>query len=103
MEYVELNLPKESDKSFVVFKEVGKFFPCPWHYHPEYELVSVVTSTGRRMAGDHIGYFKDGDLALLGPNLPHLWVNDAEFVNGKSNCLAEAVVIHFKENFLGDH
>ena len=102
MEYVELNLPQEPDKSFVVFKESGRFFPCPWHYHPEYELVSVIASTGRRMAGDHIGNFKEGDLALLGPFLPHLWVNDAKFVNGKSNSLAEAIVIHFKENFLGD-
>lgn len=102
MEYVELNLPQEPDKSFVVFKEIGKFFPCPWHYHPEYELVSVVKSTGRRMTGDHIGYFKEGDLALLGPFLPHLWANDAEFVNGKGNSLAEAIVIHFKENSLGD-
>lgn len=103
MEYVELNLPKESDKSFVVFREVGKFFPCPWHYHPEYELVSVVKSTGRRMVGDNIGHFKEGDLVLLGPLLPHLWSNDAKFISGKGNSLAEAIVIHFKENFLGEH
>jgi AraC-like DNA-binding protein len=102
MEYIELNLPQEPDKSFVVFKEIGKFFPCPWHYHPEYELVSVVKSTGRRMTGDNIGYFKEGDLVLLGPFLPHLWVNDATFINGNGSALAEAIVIHFKENFLGD-
>lgn len=102
MEYLELNLPQEPDKSFVVFKEIGKFFPCPWHYHPEYEIVSIVKSTGRRMAGDHIGYFTEGDLVLLGPFLPHLWANDAEFINGNGNTLAEAIVIHFKENFLGD-
>lgn len=102
MEYIELNLPQEPDKSFVVFKEIGKFFPCPWHYHPEYELVSVVRSTGRRMTGDNIGYFTEGDLVLLGPFLPHVWVNDAAFINGNSDTLAEAIVIHFKENFLGD-
>ena len=102
MEYVELNLPQEPDKSFVVFKESGKFFPCPWHYHPEYELVLVVKSTGRRMVGDNIGYFEEGDLVFIGSSLPHLWVNDAEFINRKDNSLAEAIVIHFKKNFLGD-
>ena len=102
MEYIELNLPQEPDKSFVVFKEIGKFFPCPWHYHPEYELVTVVKSTGRRMVGDNIGYFKEGDLVLLGSLLPHLWVNDVKFINGKANSLAEAIVVHFKENFLGE-
>jgi AraC-like DNA-binding protein len=102
MEYIELNLPQEPDKSFVVFKEIGKFFPCPWHYHPEFELVSVIKSTGRRMVGDNIGYFKEGDLVLLGSLLPHLWVNDVKFINGKANSLAEAIVVHFKENFLGE-
>jgi AraC-like DNA-binding protein len=101
MEYIELNLPQDPDKSFVVFKEIGKFFPCPWHYHPEYELVSVVQSTGRRMTGDHIGYFEEGDLVLLGPFLPHLWVNNP-CNKGNGNKMAEAIVIHFKENFLGD-
>ncbi|MEO5999428.1 MAG: AraC family transcriptional regulator [Chitinophagaceae bacterium] len=102
MEYIELNLPKEPDKSFVVFKEIGKFFPCPWHYHPEYELATIVNSTGRRMVGDNIGVFEEGELVLLGSSLPHLWINDTKFINGKGNALAEAIVIHFKEDFLGD-
>lgn len=102
MDYIELNLPQEPDKSFVVFREIGKYFPCPWHYHPEYELVSVVKSTGRRMTGDHIGYFKEGDLVLLGPYLPHLWLNDQVYLNGNGITEAEAIVIHFKEDFLGD-
>jgi AraC-like DNA-binding protein len=102
MEYIQLNLPQEPDKSFVVFQEIGKYFPCPWHYHPEYELATVVHSTGRRMVGDNIGSFSEGDLVLLGSSLPHLWLNDAKFINEKSNSLAEAIVIHFKEDFLGD-
>src|SRR5258706_8470575 len=103
MGYIELHLPQDCDKSFVVFKEVGKYFPCPWHYHPEYELVLVIKSTGRRMVGDNIGYFKEGDLVLLGPLLPHLWLNDSAYRNGEANSLSEAIVIHFKENFLGEH
>ena len=95
MEYIQLNLPQEPDKSFVVFQEIGKFFPCPWHYHPEYELVTVVSSYGRRMVGGNIGIFNEGDLVLLGSRLPHLWLNDAKFINEKSNSLAEAIVIHF--------
>lgn len=103
MHYIELKLPKEADKSFVVFKETGKNFPCPWHYHPEYELVLVTKSTGRRLVGDHIGYFKEGDLVLMGPLLPHVWVNDPKYINGQADTLAEAIVIHFKEDFLGEH
>jgi AraC-like DNA-binding protein len=103
MHYIELKLPKETDKSFVLFREVGKSFPCPWHYHPEYELVLVLKSTGRRLVGDNIGYFKEGDLVLMGPLLPHVWVNDSKYINNKADSLAEAIVIHFKEDFLGEN
>lgn len=103
MKSIELRLPRDFDKSFVVFKETGRFFPCPWHYHPEYELVLVLKSSGRRMVGDHIGYFKEGDLVFMGSMLPHVWVNDPIYLNGKAAHLADAVVIHFKEDFLGKH
>lgn len=102
MKVIEQRLPQEFDKSFIVFKETGKFFPCPWHYHPEYELVLVNKSTGRRMVGDHIGYFEEGDLVFMGPRLPHVWVSDSKYLNGDDENPADAIVIQFVENFLGD-
>lgn len=101
MKSIELALPRDFDKSFVVFKEKGRYFPCPWHYHPEYELVLVLKSSGRRMVGDNIGYFKEGDLVFMGSLLPHVWVNDSKYLSGKDEDGAEAIVIHFKEDFLG--
>lgn len=101
MKAIEMRLPRGYDNSFVVFREKGKFFPAPWHYHPEYELVLVTKSTGRRMVGDHIGYFEDEDLVFLGPGLPHVWVNDTEY-NDQSDLEADAIVIHFEGSFLGE-
>ncbi|WP_128548164.1 AraC family transcriptional regulator [Larkinella soli] len=101
MKTVEVRLPQEYDKSFIVFQEIGQFFPCPWHYHPEYELVLVLKSTGRRMVGDHIGYFDAGDLVFMGPSLPHVWVNDPEFFKGEAGYQANAIVVQFVDNFLG--
>ena len=79
MKAIEVRFAKELDKSFVVFRETGKYFPCPWHYHPEYEFVLVNKSSGRRMVGDHIGYFNEGDLVFMGPHLPHVWRNDEAY------------------------
>ena len=101
MKSIEQRLPKEFDKSFIVFQETGPYFPCPWHYHPEYELVLVLKSSGRRMVGDHIGYFDEGDLVFMAPFLPHVWVNDAQFVQGQATYPADAVVVQFVHNFLG--
>ncbi|GGC14024.1 AraC family transcriptional regulator [Parapedobacter defluvii] len=103
MKAVEYRLPKEFDKSFIVFTEQGTYFPCPWHYHPEYEFVLVNRSTGRRMVGDHIGHFDEGDLVFMGPALPHVWVNDAAYVQGQAKQEASAVVVHFVEDFLGEN
>lgn len=102
MKSIEQRLPQDFDKSFIVFREAGRYFPCPWHYHPEHELVLVEKSTGRRMVGDHIGYFDEGDLVFMGPMLPHVWVNDPEFIAGQAGYLADAIVIQFVDNFLGE-
>ena len=42
-----------------------------WHFHPEFEIVYVPHGTGRRYVGDKVSRFTDGDLVLLGPNIPH--------------------------------
>jgi len=101
MKAIEFRLPKEFDKSFIVFNERGSHFPCPWHYHPEFELVLINKSSGKRMVGDHIGNFEPGDLVLMGPNIPHVWVNDKEFLENRDFNAADGVVIHFSSDFIG--
>jgi AraC-like DNA-binding protein len=102
MKAIEQRLPQEYDKSFIVFRETGQFFPCPWHYHPEYELVQITSSTGRRMVGDHIGYFENDDLVFMGPKLPHVWLNDPQYINGEADNVADGIVIQFVSGFLGE-
>lgn len=84
MKAIEFHLPQDVDKSFIVFRETGDFFPAPWHYHPHFEFVLVTKSTGRRMVGDHIGYFDEGDLVFMGSMLPHVWVNDPIYLQRKA-------------------
>ena len=102
MKAVEFHLPQDADKSFIVFREAGDFFPAPWHYHAHYEFVLVNKSTGRRMVGDHIGYFGEQDLVFMGSLLPHVWVNDPIYLSRQSKQKADATVIHFTNNFLGE-
>ena len=46
--------------------------------------------------GDHIGRFNAGDLVLMGPNLPHSYINDAK-VTGR----AHSIVLQFLPGCLG--
>lgn len=42
-----------------------------WHYHPELELVYIHEGSGKRHIGNHISFFNEGDLIMIGSNLPH--------------------------------
>src|SRR3546814_19530298 len=67
-----MSLPENSFKVFL--HEVNEF-DAPWHYHPEYELTLILQSKGIRYVGNSMENFEEGDLVLLGPNLPHCWKN----------------------------
>lgn len=75
------------------------YFDAPWHYHPEFELTYIVKGYGRRFVGDHVEAFADGDLVLIGPDLPHFWHNDDEFYRSDSTLAVESIVIQFPATF----
>lgn len=96
------HLPKEKDHSFVVKFFDYNYYPTPWHYHPEYEIVMVTESTGKRFIGDHISDFRPGNLAFLGPNIPHTYRNDNKYYEKDSLLRAKSIVIHFTAGSLGN-
>ena len=67
-----------------------------WHFHPEIELVYVNKGQGKRHIGNHISYFNNSQLILLGSNLPHHGFVDRLTSNGSET------LIQFKPDFLGD-
>jgi hypothetical protein len=42
-----------------------------WHFHPEYEIVYVEAKMDYDIL-NHISKYEGSDLALIGPNIPHL-------------------------------
>jgi len=79
-------------------------FDALYHFHPELELTLIIAGEGKRFIGNQISDFRPGDLVLLGSNLPHCWQNHRKDwlleeveVDG-----AQALVIHFRRDFLGE-
>ncbi len=66
-----------------------------WHYHPEIELVYVKSGSAKRHIGNHISEYKNGDLILLGPNLPHYGFTE-RLMGHRSE-----IVVQMKSDFLG--
>ena len=96
-----LNRSSDSGTSFTVTHNCFPHFLRVWHYHVELELVLIEKSTGTRFIGDSIQKFEAGDIVLLGKNLPHMWLNSDKYFEANIPDAAEAIAIHFKEDFLG--
>lgn len=91
------------NKSISVHYNNYPHFLKVWHYHEQLELVVILKSTGTRFVGDSIEQFNEGEIILLGKNVPHMWLNDKIYFATDSNLKAEAVAVHFKENCLGEN
>lgn len=44
--------------------------------------------------------FREGDMVLTGPNLPHLWKNDKAYHDPENGLETHGIVIYFPDNFL---
>jgi AraC-like DNA-binding protein len=97
------HLPLNAEESFVARSFDYPYYPTPWHFHPEYEIVLITESSGKRFIGDSISDFKQGDLSFLGPRLPHLYRNDPLYYAPKSRLRAKSIVIHFLESSFGEN
>ena len=93
-------LPLSSNSSFLFMCWECAYFDKPWHFHKEYELVLIDKNEGTRFIGDHVSQFRDGDLVLIGPNIPHLYRNSEAYYKNKG-VVAKSVFIHFTDDFLG--
>lgn len=82
--------------SFICRRRIDPRFGFLWHVHPEIELTLIVRSRGRRFVGDSIEPYEEGDLVLVGSNLPHTWDSDP-----RRRGPHEAVFCQFSESFLG--
>jgi len=69
---LEIILPDEGSSFRLLHtKTTAEKFPWQYHYHPEYEIVCVLNGDGTRHVGNHFSTYENGDLVLMGPNLPH--------------------------------
>lgn len=95
----ELNVPSAS---FTTIELLESHFDPNWHFHPHYQLFTVLEGTGTRFIGDDIRHFEAGDTVFLGPNIPHLWRSDRAYFEGNPELKTHGIVVYFTEDFLGE-
>ncbi len=61
-----------------------------WHYHPDIEITLTLKGRGKRFVGNDISNYGEGDMVMLGRNLPHCWLTRSQ---------SKQVVIQIPESF----
>lgn len=95
-------IEKPKNESFVVGHYKEMWFERSWHYHSEYELLLVTRGFGTRIIGDNTSRFNQGDLVLLGGDVPHAWFSDPVFFQQDNKMHCESIYIHFNRSIFGN-
>jgi AraC-like DNA-binding protein len=93
--------PEVASDSFFVLQDRGPHFYDQLHYHPMLQITYITEGEGTFFIADKMERFGPGDLYLIGANLPHVFRNDNEYYNKKSNKNCEYVSIYFNEDAFG--
>lgn len=71
------------------------YFGTDFHYHEECQLTYILESTGKRVVADDVTEFGEGQLSFMGPHIPHVWMNDPVYFQGKEQYRARSIILFF--------
>ena len=90
------DLPFPIDSHIHYYIEDLPHFIVPWHYHPAIEIMYITRGIGTRFVGDCIEQYEEGDVCMIGPNLPHEWRNDDAYFGKESGLRGRCICLSFK-------
>lgn len=96
-----LKVAKDLSHSFSARRDCQPDVNNRWHYHSELELIYFKKGHGIQYIGDRISPFTEGDVMLVGSNLPHYWQFDASYFKKESGTVVDVGVVHFEKEFWG--
>jgi AraC-like DNA-binding protein len=98
MKALPFKIPYGSKSSIKVDYDVMPHFYNTYHTHDELQIMLVIKGQGSAYIGDKILDFEEGDIYLLGQNLPHVFKDKPS--NGDLEI--ESISIFFLKEFMGN-
>ncbi|MDX1941189.1 MAG: AraC family transcriptional regulator [Saprospiraceae bacterium] len=81
---LSFRIPKTEQSSFRVQIDEEAYFYDRLHYHPEWQITCIQKGRGTLFVGDGINRFQEGDVFVIGSNVPHLLKSDAIYYEADS-------------------
>jgi len=88
-------IPVPHDHTIIVQEEVLPHFYTYLHRHAEAQITWIQKGEGTLLAGNSMHTFKDGEIYLIGANLPHLFKSDPAYFQPDSTLEVRTVTIFF--------
>ncbi len=74
----------------------------PWHFHPEIELLFCLRGKGTNYVGNYVAPIEEGEILLLGRDLPHTRQRDRSYYAANPLEEPETIVVQFDDQLLGE-
>lgn len=90
-------------KNSIHVKEIkAKFLSDQLHYHNAYEIALILRGHGRRIVGDSVDRFTDGDLTFMPPYMPHATYTEAKHHVVHNDQSIHAIVVYFMPDWFNE-
>jgi len=98
MKVLPFQIPKPEHDTLIYQEDHEYIFYDKLHQHKEIQVSFIAEGSGTLIVGDTINDYKQGDVLVIGGNIPHVFKSDEE-LSKKSLMLT----LFFTKNAFGDH
>ncbi len=102
MKPLPFNIPKTANESFRVQEDRQPHFYDVLHCHPEIQLTLIVKSEGVYSIAHQMGRFAEGEVYLIGADVPHVFKNGEDWYGGRTAGMAHSISLFFRKNSFGE-
>lgn len=95
MKVLPFTIPVPHDHSIMVQEEVLPHFYTYLHRHAEIQITWIQKGEGTLLAGNNMHVFREGEIYMIGANLPHLFKSDPAYFLPDNDMEVRAITIFF--------
>ncbi|MBU2491592.1 MAG: AraC family transcriptional regulator [Bacteroidetes bacterium] len=100
MKAFSFRIPKLEEESIKLQEDKLNYFYDLFHFHHEFQITLIIKGTGSYTIGESSGSFVQGDMFIIGSNVPHVFRSGREYYEN-NKLISHSRSIFFKEESFG--
>ena len=101
MKAVSFYIPKTQSEVFGVQEDRLPHFYPNLHVHTELQVTLIEAGTGTLMTGDYLGRFSEGEVYVIGKEVPHVFRSDDTYFAPENTAAVHGITVFFDESYAG--